>query len=312
MDETFVGRQTELEFLGARLDEACRGAPRVVLIDGSGGVGKTALLRALIARAGHPRLLHASGEELEASLAYGVVEQLILEVNEPLPERLTMVAMDQGGGMDPLRIGAGIVDMLGRLQASGPVVVVVDDAHWADLESLQALGFALRRLRADRVLALLTVRDDMTDRLPASLYHLVAGETGARLRLGGLGVAELRALSRALGTGRLSHRAASRLRDHTGGNALHARALLEELPAVALQDTTRPLPAPRSFRMLVLTRLVSCPADAERLVVAAAVLGSRCPLALASRLAKLDDPLPALEEAITARLLQEHPTPPSS
>ena len=58
----------------------------------------------------------------------------------------------------------------------------------------------------------------------------------------------------------------------------------------------------------MLARLAACPPDAERLVVAAAVLGNRCPLDLASRLAEIDDPLTALEQAIAAHLLQEQPT----
>jgi DNA-binding CsgD family transcriptional regulator/tetratricopeptide (TPR) repeat protein len=301
MDEIFVGRQTELAFLRAKLDEVREGVSRVVLIDGAGGVGKTALLGEFPARAEHCRLLRASGEELEACLPYGVVEQLVADVGEPPPERLA-------AGADPMVAGAALVDMLGRLQAGGPVVVVIDDANWADWQSLQALVFALRRLRSDQVLALLSIRDSTADRLPASLHRLVAGETGARLRLSGLDAAELRMLSRALGSGTLSQRAAARLRDHTNGNPLYARALLDELSTGALQDNTRPLPAPRSFHVSVQARLASLPPDTQGLLTAAAVLGGHCPLKAAGRLAEVDDPLPALEHAIAARLLEERST----
>ena len=130
----------------------------------------------------------------------------------------------------------------------------------------------------------------------------------ARLRLGGLGVEELRELSTALGTGSLSPRAAKRLHEHTGGNPLHARALLEEIPAAVLQHSVNPLPAPRSFALLVLARLADCPPEAENLVIAASVLGTSCPLSLASRLGEVTDPLKALEQAAAAHLLRDHPT----
>jgi DNA-binding CsgD family transcriptional regulator len=307
MDQVFVGRHTELALLRTRLQAAQGGTLQLMLVVGAAGVGKTALLGAFLA-ATDQRVVRASGDNLESGLAYGVIQQLASDVGRPLPERLTVLGTDYIADTHPVQVGADLVDLLGCLQADGPVILAVDDVHWADRESLQALVFALRRMRTDRVLVLLAARDDLVERLPASLHRLLAGPAGARLRLGGLAIAELRALSRALGAGSLSTRAAGRLREHTGGNPLHAKALLEELPASALHYTGHPLPAPRSFRKLVLARLAACPADAEPLVVAAAVLGTHCPLALASQLAEVDDPLPALEQAIHVRLLEERPT----
>jgi DNA-binding CsgD family transcriptional regulator len=304
VDHIFVGRQSELAFLRAQLETIRGGSLQMVLVAGAAGVGKTALLDSFLALT-DCRAVRASGDNLEVGLAYGVIEQLASGVGQPLRERLALLSTNDAASIHPVQVGAGLVDLLGSLQAEGPIIVVIDDAHWGDPESLQALAFALRRLRADRLLVLLVARDDLVERLPASLHRLIAGPAGARLRLGGLEVAELRALSVALGVGSLSARAAARLREHTGGNPLHARALLEELPADLLHLNGRPLPAPRSFRKLVLARLAGCSSQAERLVVAAAVLGNRCRLDLASKLAGLDDPLAALEQAIGAHLLQE-------
>ena len=308
MDEIFVGRKAELAFLHARLDEALEGVSQVVLLEGAAGIGKTALVGAFLADVQHHRVLRSSGDELEADLAYGVAEQLVAETGKPPPERLAVLGTTPIADAGPLCIGEALVEMLGRLQADGPIVVVLDDAHWGDVPSLQALGFAVRRLRAGRVLTLLSVRDDSTDRLPASLRRPVTGRTTARLSLGGLGVDELRMLSTAVGAGVLSQRAAERLQEHTGGNPLHTRALLEEIPVRVLHHSALPLPAPRSFGMLVLARLAACPRDAERLVIAAAVLGTTCPLALAGRLAEVTHPLEALEQAAAAHLLQDHPS----
>jgi hypothetical protein len=71
MDERFVGRSTELTFLRERLDEVRRGAPRVAALEDTAEIGKTALLRELLAGLGHDWVLRASGEELEARLDYG-------------------------------------------------------------------------------------------------------------------------------------------------------------------------------------------------------------------------------------------------
>ena len=303
VDEIFVGRKVELAFLRGRLAETLGGVSRVVLIEGAAGVGKTALLGAFLGRTGHHRVMRVSGDELETDLAYALVAQLVSETGRPPPEQLARIGTGRDAGVAPEHIGAALVEMLGWLQADGPVVMVLDDAHWADVPSLQALGFALRRLRSSRVLALLSARDVSTDQLPASLRRLVATPPAARLRLRGLGVDELRTLSTALGAGVLPLRAAERLHEHTGGNPLHARALLEEFPAGVLNHGTRPLPAPRSFGTLVQAQLAGCPPDAERLVTAAAVLGTSCPLALAARLAEIPDPLKALEQAAAAQLL---------
>jgi DNA-binding CsgD family transcriptional regulator len=308
MDEIFVGREVELAFLRGCLEETLRGVSRMVLLEGAAGVGKTALLDVFLARTRHHRVLRTSGEEPEAGLAYGVVEQLVSETGQAPPDRLAELGTERVADIEPLRIGSALVEMLRGLQADGQLLVVLDDAHWGDVPSLKALAFALRRLRCSPVLTLLSVRDDRTDQLSASLHGLLTGPMTARLRLGGLGVEELRGLSTALGTGLLSQRAAKRLHEHTGGNPLHARALLEEIPASILRHSAGPLPAPRSFALLVLARLAACPPDAENLVVAASVLGTSCPFSLASRLGEVSDPLEALEQAAAAHLLRDSPT----
>ena len=156
VDEIFVGREAEQAFLCRHLAQTVEGMSRVVLIEGAAGVGKTALLSAFLARIGHYRVLRASGDELEAGLAYAMVEQLVAQTGRPPPERLAAVGTERAADIAPVRIGAALVEMLGWLQADGPIVMVLDDAHWGDIPSLQALGYAMRRLRSSRVLALLS------------------------------------------------------------------------------------------------------------------------------------------------------------
>ena len=92
-------------------------------------------------------------------------------------------------------MGRQILAALTRCGTSGPVAVVIDDAHWADVDSLRALLFALRRLPAHPVLTILVVPSDDA-RLPTGLVRLADGHTGATLDVGPLGVGRRSGLGR--------------------------------------------------------------------------------------------------------------------
>jgi DNA-binding CsgD family transcriptional regulator len=312
-DELFVGRSEELVFLHAQLDGVRGGAPRLVLIEGAAGIGKTALVRRFLAGANELTVLQASGAEGESILAYGVLSQLISTARAAAPDAPTILPDTGAPGPDsikhlnPLTAGAALLSLLGELQVTGPaaLVMVVDDAHWADVPSLQALTFAVRRLGVNRVLGIVITRDASDTHLPEGLRRVLASHETQRLVLEGLVAADLCTLSGAFGPRALPSRAAARLRAHTRGNPLHARALFEQVPMDVLSDLRAPLPAPRSYSLLVLARLASCGDSAQRLVGAASVLGLPAPLRLAAQLAGISDPLPALEEALRAGLLCE-------
>lgn len=304
----FVGRREVLGRLVQVLEQTRAGTPRLVLVNGPGGIGKTTLVQRFLAESGVGFVLRASGDEDETSLEFGLLTQLFTGARAYQAEP---VGWDEGGFggrgrfVDPLVAGAALVDLLGQLQRSGPVALFVDDAQWADRPSLQALTFALRRLRVDRVLTVVVTRDAVDPRLPDGLRRMLTSENTVLVALEGLGVDELRNLSARLGSRSLSHRAAARLRAHTDGSPLHARALLEQVSAAAFDDPEVPLPAPRSFATLVRARLAACEPDVERLVAAASVLGMHTALDLAAAVAEVDDPLAGLERAIAAGLLEE-------
>ncbi|MEV6171432.1 AAA family ATPase [Streptomyces sp. NPDC051954] len=297
-----MGRAEALALLEQALDRARTGVPQRVLVEGRAGIGKTALVRRFMALAGVPRVLYAEGAEAESGLAFGVLGQLLAD-GPGTPA-------DGGGWADSPAAGAGLIEVIDEAQGPGGdvVTVVVDDAQWADHPSLQALTFAVRRLRADRVVAIVVVRDIHDLLLPEGLRRLWTAADAVRIRLEGLAPAELRLLSRGLGTGRLTARAAARLHTHTAGNPLHAQVLLEQAGLGLLDDLERSdstLPAPKSFTALVLARLSACTPATEALVSAASVLGVRGALDAAAVLAGQDNPLPALEQAVSAGLLTE-------
>jgi ATP/maltotriose-dependent transcriptional regulator MalT len=304
IDDPFVGRADELALLNAEMQRVRGGEPRLVWLTGEAGIGKTSLVRRFTGGLSGVRVLWAGGDENETDLPYGVINQLLSD----LP------ASDPGSGLtalrpdaDPLAVGADLLSELGALQTSGPVLVVIDDAQWADHRSAQALVFVARRLRSDQVMILLSSRSDAPD--PRQLWEraLAQSQLTRRLPLGGLTAEDLRRLSSSFDGVLLSPAASRRLHEHTGGHPLYARALLEELPAEALMEASNALPAPHSMSFLVLVRLAKLSPDAQDLVLAAAVLGTRGALAETVRLADVADPVAALDEAVRAGLLINGP-----
>jgi len=191
------GRACELDRLRSCFDAAAGGEPQVVAVVGPPGIGKTALVERFVAGLDAVRMLRASCDEAGALLLYGAVAQLRRSAG-PAGRDLSAAAAD-----DPVAVGLRLLDVLGELQEAGPVVVVLDDAAWADPPSAIAIAFALRRLVADRVLAVVTVRDE--SRLADGLYRVGvrprlrrAGAAGADSGPGGGGSAQgyARALSR--------------------------------------------------------------------------------------------------------------------
>ena len=122
--------------------------------------------------------------------------------------RADPTAAPADGRADAAGTGAVLAAALGRLAADGPLAVVVDDAHWADLASLRALTFAIRRLGDPPVVIAITCRTDGLDRMPPGLLAR-ADATAGRVTLGPLdraAIAELgeRAYGRPLSAGQAS------------------------------------------------------------------------------------------------------------
>jgi ATP/maltotriose-dependent transcriptional regulator MalT len=288
----FVGRQSELYVLDERLAAARTGDPQVVCVEGEAGAGKSTLLSRFVASLTGAVILEVGGDEAETLLSYGVVDQLQPGTStEP--------------GADPMAVGARLLDLFDQLQTDSEVVVIaIDDLQWADRLSSRAVLFALRRLRADKVLVVVATRSGgLAD---PGWARFVGGDSRVtRIRLGGLSTGDLTQLASALGLGALSARGASRLVEHTHGNALYCRALLDEIGVVRLSAGDGGLPAPRELSGVILTRVAALPPTTQALLAAASVLGQHSPVSTIASVAELANPEDDVDAALAVGLLSE-------
>ncbi|HXA61888.1 MAG TPA: AAA family ATPase [Streptosporangiaceae bacterium] len=308
-DELFVGREQESGRLRDCAGKVRSGDSWLAVIEGEAGIGKSALVRRFAASLGDFTILWAIGDPSEADLPGGVIGQLTRRVDRTLLEQFPLLAEQSTAGAPAHAIGGQLLLLLGALQESGrPVAVVVDDVQWADRLSVQALGFLLRRLWADRILTVLVTRPDAEgsaetlDRLQRSLDRAV------KLELGGLGGGDVARLAHGLVEGPVAAGLVDRLYEYTHGHPLHVRTVLAEVPAEALRDgVLERWPVPRSLRVGIRAQLERLPEESRDLLEALAVLDARVPLSTVGRLADLADPAHAVGPALAAGLVQWWP-----
>ena len=181
-------RESELAELELAQERALAGEGRFVVVEGAAGIGKTSLLRAVRdqASAGGAAVLTARGTELEQTLPYGVVRQLFERalVRSSAEERAEALA---GAAAHAARVlegpgdgHAAVVDedsafaalhglywLAANLAERQPVVLAVDDLHWADTASLGWLAYLAHRIDGLPLLAVATVRPLQGEAAPA-------------------------------------------------------------------------------------------------------------------------------------------------
>ncbi len=299
----FVGRQDELAVLQEALIGAHQGSLRVVAVEGAAGIGKTSLLQHFLNQIEPTTVLWCSGDEDERALPWGLLHHLAGVARAVGLPRHTDELIGLEPDTDPLLIGCHLHNFLKENERA---IVVIDDAHWADRQSLAAVRFACRRLVAGQILVVVTYRPDDPGR-PGEEWRRLFVERGARVRLGGLSMPELRQLAGSVLGLPLSRRAAIRLFEQTSGHPSHTVSLLEQLPPATFERTEGPLPAPYELAKTVSRRLNSCGAATRDLVTFASVLGTTCRVVDLRAVLAIDAFTEALEEAIEAGLLREVP-----
>ena len=184
-DRPFVGRVAEREALGAHIAAAQQGRGRVMLVSGEPGVGKTRLVEEAVARVAPGRVLWGWCQEIEGAPAFWPWiqvlrayirttpgERLCAELGDDAAELARLVpavrtrcprAAPGHETLDPeaarFRLFDAVTMFLCTIASAGLLVVVLDDLHWADSESLLLLAFVARELHDQRLLVLCTYRE---------------------------------------------------------------------------------------------------------------------------------------------------------
>src|SRR6266851_3409201 len=162
-----VDRTIEKAALDALLNAVRAGLSGTLVLRGEPGIGKTALLDYATESASDFRLARALGFESEMEFSFAGLHQLVVpflpRLHElPGPQRDALVSafgLVPGVAPDRFQVGLATLTLLAAAAAEQPLLCVVDDAQWLDLESAEVLAFVARRLYADRIALLFAVRE---------------------------------------------------------------------------------------------------------------------------------------------------------
>jgi DNA-binding NarL/FixJ family response regulator len=278
-----LGRQAEIAKIESFLADVSSG-PRLLLLEGDAGIGKTTLLehgRNAAARLGH-HVLFTAPVETEMPLAYAGLADLLETIPEalvdalPSPQRdaLCQAVFQVEPSQEPAQqraMSMAVRALLQNLAQARPVVVVVDDLPWLDLPSARVLSFVLRRLHRERVGLLAAARTGWsTERLPLAVDGISAGLLD-RVQVGPLSLGAIREI---LGTrlGATPGRS-SLLQLHaiSGGNPLFALELAKRDCSVIPRELFGSHDAPDSLRRLVSARITALPAGARDVLLVCAL-----------------------------------------
>ena len=332
----FVGRDDELATLATHLDDARDGRGSLVTIVGEPGIGKTRTVEELLARAALPddRVLWGRCPEHEGAPAYWPWVQVLrryVERAEPEPlrsalgpaaadvarivpalrERLPEVVPSAGADHEQSRFQLfdGIATFFRRVSERDPLVLVLDDLHWADEGSMMLLGFVAPEIRRSRLLIVATYREVEMRRMARGLGDIA--RVGQRITLTGFGAAEVDDFLRRAADLTPQTAVVDELLRVTDGNPFFLDEMVrmlrlegtledEHLDAVATK-------LPDEVREVIRRHLRPLTDDDRRLLAIAAVLGREFDVATLQVAAELsaDRVLERLESAHAAGLVDE-------
>lgn len=267
------GRSLECAAIDRVLADASGGRAGGLVLRGDAGIGKSALLDYAAERAAGMRVLRARGVQAETRLAFAGLHALLRGVvaeldRLPAPQAQALRGalglappVDRGGFL----VSAGLLSLLSLLAEHEPVLCLVDDAQWLDAESLDALGFAHRRLESDRIAVLLAVRDDDAGEGPRSVPDGLAEMPLGPLPSGAMAQMLADRLPLAL-----DHRLRDRVLQAARGNPLAAVELSMENALRSGAGESAPLTLSARLERRYLYRVRQLPAAVQRLLLLAA------------------------------------------
>ena len=331
-----VGRADELGEFDRALSELDRGRPAALELAGGPGIGKSRLLAELISRAdarGH-LVLSGTASELERDLPFWVFVDAIDEYLQSLeprrrdaldaeirsalalvfPSQARFAASPKSDTHERYRSHRAARDLLERLTATNPLVLVLDDIHWADPASVELLGSLLRSPPDAAVLVVVAIRPRQApERLSAALERARRTGTLTRLELGTLTALEVRELLDAS----IDEPTATALYEDSGGNPFYVEQLARTLErrgapgTVAADISLEDSEVPPLVATALAQEIAHLPDEARVVLQGAAVAGDPFDPELATAAAAAAPPsaLDAVDELLRLDLIRQTDVP---
>ncbi len=337
----FVGRQKELKQARTIWMQTMAGAGQTLLISGEPGIGKSSLTRELATQAEISGGKVLIGEcYAEGGAPYSPFSQILRRVlpatNENLPEfviadlisltpelRPYYSELPEVPALDPeseqRRLFESMVTLCSSLSEQSPVLLVIEDAHWADSGSLSMLRYIARRTKGQPIMMVATYREvelDESRPLQEMLVELNRERLASRLKLSRFGKDETRDLLAAIFQEEITPEFLEGIYDETEGNPFFIEELCKSLVEegkLYYEDGRwhRPdmvnLDLPQSVRVAIQSRLAKLPDEVQDSLRMAAILGHEFDFDTLVAASDLDEEtlIDALEAAERAQLVKE-------
>jgi DNA-binding CsgD family transcriptional regulator len=301
------GRDLERSRIGELLDGARASRSGVLVISGEPGVGKSALLEDARAQAGGMRVLAGNGVESEAHLPFAALHLIVRPVLDlvddlPRPQAAALrgaLGLAPAGSDDRFLVSLAALSLLAEAAERQPLLCLIDDAHWLDDASADALVFVARRLEAEGIVILFAVREGENQRFEG------IGLPG--LRVGGLDTFAAGALIDRRTDVTLSPDVRARLVAETAGNPLallELSVVLSDAQLSGAEPVLAPLPISARVERAFLARVRLLPDETQTLLLVAAADDTGDLATVLGAAAKLGATPEALDPLEQARLAQ--------
>jgi len=339
-----VGRKDEYEEARALWREVENGAGQTLLISGEPGIGKTRLMREVVTQSevsgGRALVGEASAE---SNMPYGVFAQMVRKALDPqskngveLPDFVLDDVLDLAPDLRPYypdiepnpeldpeseqtRLLENMVAFWIAFSDESPVLLVLDDAHWADSSSIAMFQYLARRTKGQPVMMLATYREiELREARPFNemLLELNRQRIGTRIKLARLDKEETLAMLEAIFNDEITSDFLDGIYRETDGNPFFieevCRALVES-GKLYFEDgewhrpSMEELEIPQGIQIAVESRLAKLPEDAQETLRMAAVLGREFDYEVLIKASDLDEDaiIDAIELADRAQMVQE-------